>query len=276
MRWFIAAAVLCVLVIWAQIAIITKPEHEKQVAPAPKPVEAPLTPPKETAIVAPSPAPSPPAAPAAVPEPAPAKVAETTKDVPTHLQTSVAAPSAPEAGDVPSSRLAASVQSELKRLGCYYGSIDNDWNRSTRRALRRFARRASVQIDDSEATAQTLATLRGYETNEDCRALTASGRPRTQTTSTENNAGAQPESAAGQPAGKDDAYLPPWMRNQPGAASKHSSNSGTGTEPTPSASPGDTVDAPVAEPAAPKPEKKRRRHHGGGDPFSAIGRALGL
>ncbi len=273
MRWFIAAAVLCVLVIWAQIAIITKPEQVTQVVAAPKPVEAPLTPPKETAIVPPSP----PAAPAAAPAPAPVKVAETAKDVPTHLQTSVAAPSVPETADVPSSRLAASVQSELKRLGCYYGAIDNDWNRSTRRALRRFARRASVQIDDSEATAQTVATLRGYDTNEDCKALTASARPRTQTTSTEPNAGTQPESAAGQPAGKDDAYLPPWMRNQPGAgATKHSSNSGTGTEPTPSAAPGDAVDAPVAE-AAPKPEKKRRRHHsGGGDPFSAIGRALGL
>ena len=268
MRWFIAAAVLCVLVIWAQIAIITKPEQVTRVVVAPKPVEAPLTPPKETAIVPPSAS--------AAPAPVPAQVAETTKDVPTHLQTSVAAPPAPESADVPSSRLAASVQSELKRLGCYYGTIDNDWNRSTRRALRRFARRASVQIDDSGATAQTVATLRGYETNEDCKVVTASGRPRTQTSATENNAGAQPESAAGQPAAKDDAYLPPWMRNQPGAGSKHSSNSGTGTEPTPSASPGDTVDAPVAEPAAPKPEKKKRRYNGGGDPFSAIGRALGL
>jgi hypothetical protein len=266
MRWFLAVgAVVCAVIIWVQISAITKPEPATPVAQVSQPAETPLTAPEVAAIVPPS------AKPDEVPAPAPAaqpvKAAETTKDVPSQLQTSATMPPAPAAAasDGPDTRLAASIQTELKRLGCYYGDIDNEWSRSTRRAVRRFARRTDGGVDDSRPSQQMLTMLRGYESNGQCRTVVRAGEQ----PAAEKEASAQTDGA---PA-KDDAYLPPWMSNKGRNSSQTSSNAAGGD-----AASGASADAPVQESPKPEKEKRRpRRHHGGGgNPFTAIGNALGL
>src|SRR6478672_11700642 len=43
--------------------------------------------------------------------------------------------------------LVRSVQSELKRVGCFAGSIDGNWNAASQRSLHRFNKRAGTEFD---------------------------------------------------------------------------------------------------------------------------------
>jgi hypothetical protein len=53
-----------------------------------------------------------------------------------------------------------SVQSELRRVGCYSGSADGDWGESSRRSLSQFNRSAGMNLDVKTANADTLDAIK--------------------------------------------------------------------------------------------------------------------
>jgi len=55
--------------------------------------------------------------------------------------------------------LAAQLQRELRRVGCYDGEVDGDWGEGSRTALRRFARRADVSFDTDVPTRRALQAV---------------------------------------------------------------------------------------------------------------------
>jgi hypothetical protein len=55
--------------------------------------------------------------------------------------------------------LARSVQTELKRVGCYSGAVDGDWNTSSRRALDQFNKYAPARLDTKLASSDALDAL---------------------------------------------------------------------------------------------------------------------
>jgi hypothetical protein len=56
--------------------------------------------------------------------------------------------------------LAADVQSELKRVGCYDGAIDNDWGNGSRNALEEFAQRSGTELASDEPTFAALEAVK--------------------------------------------------------------------------------------------------------------------
>ena len=55
--------------------------------------------------------------------------------------------------------LARSVQTELKRVGCYSGAVDGDWSTSSRRALDQFNKYAPAKLDTKLASSDALDAL---------------------------------------------------------------------------------------------------------------------
>jgi hypothetical protein len=55
--------------------------------------------------------------------------------------------------------LARSVQGELKRVGCYSGTVDGDWNTGSRRALDQFNKYAPAKLDTKLASSDALDAL---------------------------------------------------------------------------------------------------------------------
>jgi hypothetical protein len=55
--------------------------------------------------------------------------------------------------------LARSVQTELKRVGCYAGAVDGDWSTSSRRALDQFNKYAPAKLDTKLASSDALDAL---------------------------------------------------------------------------------------------------------------------
>jgi len=53
-----------------------------------------------------------------------------------------------------------SVQSELRRVGCYSGNADGDWDSSSQRSLSQFNRSAGTKLDTKTVTADTLDAIR--------------------------------------------------------------------------------------------------------------------
>ena len=53
-----------------------------------------------------------------------------------------------------------SVQSELRRVGCYSGSADGDWGESSQRSLSQFNRSAGMKLDVKTANADTLDAIK--------------------------------------------------------------------------------------------------------------------
>jgi uncharacterized caspase-like protein len=53
-----------------------------------------------------------------------------------------------------------SVQSELRRVGCYSGSADGDWGEASQRSLSQFNRSAGMRLDVKTANADTLDAIR--------------------------------------------------------------------------------------------------------------------
>jgi hypothetical protein len=55
--------------------------------------------------------------------------------------------------------LARSVQTELKRVGCYSGAVDGDWSAGSRRALDQFNKYAPAKLDTKLASSDALDAL---------------------------------------------------------------------------------------------------------------------
>ena len=53
-----------------------------------------------------------------------------------------------------------SVQSELRRVGCYSGNADGDWDQSSKRSLSEFNRNAGLKLDVKTANADTLDAIK--------------------------------------------------------------------------------------------------------------------
>lgn len=53
-----------------------------------------------------------------------------------------------------------SVQSELRRVGCYAGNPDGDWDSSSQRSLSQFNRSAGTSLDVKKVNAETLDAIR--------------------------------------------------------------------------------------------------------------------
>jgi uncharacterized caspase-like protein len=53
-----------------------------------------------------------------------------------------------------------SVQSELRRVGCYSGNADGDWDQSSKRSLSEFNRNAGLKLDVKTANADTLNAIK--------------------------------------------------------------------------------------------------------------------
>lgn len=62
---------------------------------------------------------------------------------------------APSQGDV-----TKSVQSELRRVGCYSGNADGDWDQESKRSLSQFNRNAGMKLDVKAANADTLDAIK--------------------------------------------------------------------------------------------------------------------
>jgi uncharacterized caspase-like protein len=77
-------------------------------------------------------------------------------------ETSVAALTAgsPPAEPVKPADLAKSVQTELRRVGCFTGTVDGEWNAASQRSLTLFNRRAGTRLDVKQASVDTLDALK--------------------------------------------------------------------------------------------------------------------
>jgi uncharacterized caspase-like protein len=53
-----------------------------------------------------------------------------------------------------------SVQSELRRVGCYSGNADGDWDSASRRSLSQFNRNAGMKLDTKTVSADTLDAVK--------------------------------------------------------------------------------------------------------------------
>jgi uncharacterized caspase-like protein len=53
-----------------------------------------------------------------------------------------------------------SVQSELRRVGCYSGNADGDWDQSSQRSLSQFNRSAGTKLDVKTVNAETLDAIK--------------------------------------------------------------------------------------------------------------------
>ena len=56
--------------------------------------------------------------------------------------------------------IARSVQTELRRVGCFTGSIDGDWSTSSRRSLEQFNKRVGMKLDVKLASLDALDAIR--------------------------------------------------------------------------------------------------------------------
>ena len=55
--------------------------------------------------------------------------------------------------------VARALQSELKRVGCFAGAVDGDWNTASRRSLDLFNKYAPAKLDTKLASSDALDTL---------------------------------------------------------------------------------------------------------------------
>jgi uncharacterized caspase-like protein len=77
-------------------------------------------------------------------------------------ETNVAALTAgpPPAGPVQQADLVKSVQTELRRVGCFTGNADGEWNAVSQRSLTLFNRRAGTKLDVKQASLDTLDAIK--------------------------------------------------------------------------------------------------------------------
>jgi uncharacterized caspase-like protein len=80
----------------------------------------------------------------------------------TKAETNMAALTAgPPAADAPKpADIAKSVQTELRRVGCFTGAADGEWNAASQRSLTLFNRRAGTKLDVKQANVDTLDAIK--------------------------------------------------------------------------------------------------------------------
>ena len=79
----------------------------------------------------------------------------------TKQDTKVAALPGPSAPAPPSpAELAKSVQTELRRVGCFAGSADGEWNKASRRSLELFNKSAGTRLDVKLASLDALEAIK--------------------------------------------------------------------------------------------------------------------
>lgn len=152
------------------------------------------------------------------PPPAAEEEAAATQDSPAHIPTSINVKKGVEA-DMAADKLTAALQTELKRIGCYEGAIDNQWGKWTRRALAKFNSMASLDLPLSGPTETALVRVKLYaadycktESKDDAKrrrqmlfsqAASAVKPSSPSAAQTENGALQQRQS-----------YLPPWVKRE--------------------------------------------------------------
>jgi hypothetical protein len=82
----------------------------------------------------------------------------------TGTQTPAAPVAAQSAPDV-QRRLALSIQTELKRVGCYTGRLDGSWGDRSRRAMETFIERVNASLPTREPDVFLLSLIRGQNGN---------------------------------------------------------------------------------------------------------------
>ena len=91
----------------------------------------------------------------------PSDKAETAKAVTEGAQQKFASLPDPSAPTPPSAaELAKSVQTELRRVGCFAGSVDGEWNATSRRSLEQFNKRAGTRLDVKLASLDALEAIK--------------------------------------------------------------------------------------------------------------------
>ena len=58
---------------------------------------------------------------------------------------------------------ARALQLELKRVGCFDGTVDGEFGNATRAALRNFAKFAAISLPDQDASAEAIQAVRGFD-----------------------------------------------------------------------------------------------------------------
>jgi hypothetical protein len=80
----------------------------------------------------------------------------------TNADTKVAALPSPQAPapTIAPAELAKSLQTELRRVGCFTGSVDGDWDMASRRSLERYNQNAGTKFDGKAASADALDAIK--------------------------------------------------------------------------------------------------------------------
>ena len=94
---------------------------------------------------------------AKTPEPTPEPTAAPAAPVPTPEKSVTVASLDPAPSQA---EITKSVQSELRRVGCYSGNADGDWNSSSQRSLSQFNRSAGTKLDVKTVNAETLDAIK--------------------------------------------------------------------------------------------------------------------
>jgi hypothetical protein len=81
---------------------------------------------------------------------------------PSEVITSVSKPTVADAASGGRPSLIASIQEELRRVGCYAGTVDGDWNGSTRTAMRAFIASVHVSLPADRPDYILLTLLQGH------------------------------------------------------------------------------------------------------------------
>ena len=72
-------------------------------------------------------------------------------------------PSAAQTDPGTSKDVARQVQAELRRIGCYSGAQDGDWDAATRSALQQFNRRSKSNLDTAQPSQKLVDRLRAHK-----------------------------------------------------------------------------------------------------------------
>jgi hypothetical protein len=94
--------------------------------------------------------------------PAPPSAPEQPREPNTNADTKVAALPSPQAPVQPiaPAELAKSLQTELRRVGCFAGSSDGEWDTATRRSLERYNQNAGTKFDAKAASTDALDAIK--------------------------------------------------------------------------------------------------------------------
>jgi hypothetical protein len=70
------------------------------------------------------------------------------------------APTAPPVPQADAAEIARSVQSELKRVGCYGGTVDGVWGAGTQAAIQQFNQRTGKHVDTATASLDSVTAIK--------------------------------------------------------------------------------------------------------------------